>query len=326
MLIRGWNDGPTASTRDVYGKTLVELGRKNPQIVVLDADLSVSTRTCLFAKEFPARFFNAGVAEQDLMGMAAGLAAEGKIVFASTFAMFAVARPFDTIRNTIAYPRLNVKIVATHGGITVGEDGSSHQLLEDLAIMRVIPNMTVIVPADAWEVGPVIRTIAEMSGPFYVRLSRVSTPVVYEKEPVFKIGESQVLKEGHDLTIIACGIMVKLALVAAQDLAKEGINARVINMSTIKPLDEKNIIKAAVETGAIVTAEEGTIFGGLAGAVAEVIAENNPVPLQRVGIRGLFGESGRPEDLLVKYGLTAKEIYEASLKVVSKKIKNEDKK
>lgn len=321
MVLAGWNDGSTAASRDAYGKTLVELGRQDERIVVLDADLSVSTKTCLFAKEFPKRFFNLGVAEQDLMGVAAGLSVEGKIVFASTFAMFAVARPFDVIRNTIAYPRLNVKIVATHGGITVGEDGSSHQLLEDLAIMRCLPNMTVIVPADALEVPPVIRTIARMSGPFYVRLSRSATPLVYQKEPDFVLGHWPTLKEGTDLAIIACGIMVNASLIAAEKLSEAGVKARVINASTIKPFDEKTLLKAALETKAIVTAEEGTVLGGLGGLIAEFLSEKFPVPIQRVGVKGLFGESGKPEDLLVKYGLTYKEIYEASLKVLSQKSK-----
>ena len=321
MTLRGWSDCPQAATRDAYGQTLVELGKKDPNIVVLDADLSVSTKTCLFAKEFPDRFFNVGVAEQDLMGIAACLAAEGKIVFASTFAMFAVARPFDIIRNSIAYPRLNVKIVATHGGLTVGEDGSSHQLLEDLSLTRALPNMTVIVPADAYEVPPVIRTAARLAGPFYIRLNRANIPLVYKQEPRFLIGCSQTLREGKDLTIIACGIMVKAALVAADDLEKNGLQTRVINMSTIKPLDEKTVLKAAQETGAIVTAEEGTVLGGLGAAVAECLGENWPVPLRRVGIKGLFGESGKPVDLLVKYGLTYKDIFEAAIKVFERKNK-----
>jgi transketolase len=301
-----------AATRDAYGKTLVELGRAHKNIVVLDADLSASTKTALFAKEFPERFFNAGVAEQDLICTAAGLASTGRVAFASTFAMFATGRPWEQIRNTVAYSKLNVKIVATHAGLTVGEDGASHQAIEDIAIMRVIPNMQVIVPADAYETVSVIKTVAATPGPFYVRLSRSATPLFYPKDkPVdFKLGKSDMLKEGKDVTIMACGVMVTVAMEAAEALEKEGISARVVNMSSIKPIDEAMIVKCAKETKGIVTVEEHTVFGGMGSAVAEVMLQKSPrlVPMKFVGVQGIFGESGNPDALLKKYGLTTENV------------------
>ena len=309
-----------ASTRDAYGKTLIELGRVNPNIVVLDADLAVSTRTSLFAKEFPNRFFNLGVAEQDLIGVAAGLATTGKTVFASTFAVFGSGRAWDQVRISIAYPRLNVKIVVTHAGITTGEDGVTHQATEDIAIMRALPNMTVIIPADAIETAKAIRAVAAFHGPAYIRLSRPSTPLIYENENYnFTIGKGIVMKEGKDITIIATGIMVGAALDAAELLSKEGISSKVINIHTIKPLDKELIINSAKETNAVVTAEEHSIIGGLGGAVSEVLSENYPTPIARVGIKDMFAESGKPQELLEKYGLTAEYIYSAAKSVLSKK-------
>jgi len=308
------------ATRDAYGKTLVELGKENPQIVVLDADLSVSTKTSLFAKAFPERFFDMGVAEQDMISTAAGLAASGKIVFASTFAVFGSGRAWDQIRVSVAYTRSNVKIVVTHGGITTGEDGASHQANEDIAIMRVIPNMTVIVPADAVETAKVIREAVKFYGPIYIRLSRPKTPVIYENgDYKYKIGKGIVMREGKDLTIFACGIMVATALDAAAELAKKNIDCRVVNLHTIKPLDKELIVKCAEETGAVVTAEEHSILGGLGGAVAEVLVENCPVPMVRMGIKDVFGESGKPEELIVKYGLTAADLMHSVKAVLKKK-------
>jgi transketolase len=308
------------ATREAYGKTLVELGKENPHIVVLDADLSASTKTAGFAKAFPERFFDMGVAEQDMIGTAAGLAASGKVAFASTFAVFGSGRAWDQVRVSVAYTRLNVKIVVTHGGITTGEDGASHQANEDIAIMRAIPNLTVIVPADGVETEKVIREAAKFYGPMYIRLSRPKTPVIYdEKTCDFKIGKGITIKDGKDVTIIACGIMVAKALEAAKALAKEKINCRVVDLHTIKPIDKELIIKCAKETGAVVTAEEHSIIGGLGGAVAEVLVENKPVPMARVGIKDMFGESGHPDELLVKYGLTAEEIKTAVKSVIKRK-------
>jgi len=310
----------TAATRDAYGKVLVELGRENKDIVVLDADLSVSTKTALFAKEFPDRFFDLGVAEQDMIGTAAGLATCGKIVFASTFAVFGSGRAWDQLRMSVAYPRLNVKVVVTHAGITTGEDGASHQANEDLAITRALPNLTVVVPADAIETEKVIRAAVKYYGPMYIRLSRPKTSVVYENADYeFKIGKGIVMRSGKDLTIFACGIMVAASLEAAEVLALEGIEARVVNLHTLKPLDKQLIVSCAQETGAVVTAEEHSIIGGLGAAVAEVLVENEPVPMVRVGLKDVFGESGKPEELLIKYGLTAQDIVRAAKVVLGRK-------
>ncbi|MCD6383471.1 MAG: transketolase family protein [Thermoplasmata archaeon] len=299
-----------ANMRDAFGKTLVELGKKYPQIVVLNADLSSSTRTHYFEKEFPERFWNVGVAEQNMMGIAAGLATTGKIVFASTFAMFATGRAYDQVRQSIAYPALNVKIVASHAGITVGGDGASHQMHEDIALMRVLPNMTVIVPADFYETRKVITSIVETGGPTYVRMARTDTPMIYDEDYVFRIGKADLLSDGDDVTIVAMGLMLSKAIEAADELKKEGISARVINMSTVKPLDDKIVEKAARETGGIVTAEEHNVLMGMGSAVAEVIAERYPVPIKRVGIPDVFGESGESEELMEAYGLTVKNIVE----------------
>jgi transketolase len=311
-----------SATRDAYGKALVELGHENPDVVVLDADLSCSTKTCMFRKEFPKRFINCGVAEQDMISTAAGLAASGKIAFASTFAAFGSGRAWDQIKASVAYPRLNVKIVVTHGGITVGEDGVTHQALEDIGLMRVLPNMTVIVPADSVETYKVIKAVAAFHGPVYVRLSRPATPEIYEnKDYDFKIGKSVKFLDGRDVSIIACGLMVAPSLVAAGMLKDEGISASVINMHTIKPMDVEAVVGAARKTGAIVTAEEHQISGGLGSAVAEILCEEMPVPLVRVGVKNTFCESGDPSDLLEKYGLTAKDICAAAKAVLSKKNK-----
>ncbi len=307
------------ATRDAYGEILVELGKKNPRIVALDADLSKSTKTANFKKAFPQRFFNMGVAEADMMGTAAGLAAAGLIPFASTFAVFATGRVYDQLRNSIAYPNLNVKIVATHAGITVGEDGGSHQSIEDIAIMRVMPNMTVIVPADGPETKKAVEAAVEMDGPVYIRLGRSGVPVIFSEEEPFTPGRGKILREGSDISIIAVGIMVSKALEAAQTLSQKGIEARVINMSSIKPLDQDMIVQAARETGGIVTAEEHSIIGGLGGAVSEVTAERYPVPVKRVGVQDTFGESGSPELLLEKYGLTPENIVKAVEEILQKR-------
>ena len=294
--------------RKGYGETLIELGKKYENLVVLDADLSGSTQTAMFAKEFPERFFNAGVAEQNMMGMAAGLATTGKIVFASSFSMFASGRAWEIIRNSIAYPKLNVKIVATHAGITVGEDGASHQMCEDIAIMRVIPNMVVIAPTDYYHTKNVIRTIAEYKGPVYVRMPRRDTEIIYESEDeaTFEIGKGKVLVNGEDLTIIATGEEVPEALRAAEILKENGISAEIVEMATIKPIDE-DIIKKSKDF--VVTVEDHSIIGGLGGAVAEVIASNGlNKKLLRIGINDVFGRSGKADELLKYYGLDGESI------------------
>ena len=298
------------ATREAYGKALVKLGKINDDVVVLDADLSKSTKTNDFCKAYPNRFFNMGIAEQNLVGAACGFAAAGKIPFASTFAMFATGRAFEVIRNSACYPKLNVKICATHAGITVGEDGGSHQSVEDISLMRSVPNMTVLVPADGVEAEKMIFAAAEFNGPMYVRLGRSAVPTLFNEDYNFEIGKGAVLKEGNDATIIACGMMVNEAILAAEMLKEENINVRVINMSTIKPIDTELIIKAAKETKAIVTAEEHSIIGGLGSAVSEVVSENCPIIVKKVGINDCFGESGTPAELLEKYGLTAKHIVE----------------
>lgn len=307
------------ATRDAYGKALVQLGEINKNIIVLDADLSKSTKTADFAKAFPERFFNMGIAEQNLIGFSAGLAAAGKVPFASTFAVFATGRAFEQIRNSVAYPKLNVKIAATHAGISVGEDGASHQAVEDLSLMRGLPNMTVLVPADAQETLQVINAAAAYNGPVYIRMGRLAVPVLYDDNYNFEIGKANVITEGKDVAIIANGLMLAEALKATEELNSRGIEATVVNCASLKPFDEDTIIKVARLTGAVVTAEEHSIIGGLGSAVAEVLGENCPVPLVRVGIKDTFGESGRPEELLVKYGLTSQEIIKAVEKVLDRK-------
>lgn len=296
------------ATRDAYGKALAELGGRNPDVVVLDADLSRSTKTGDFYDVYPERFFNIGIAEANMMGIAAGFATAGKIPFASTFAIFGTMRAADQVRNSICYPNLNVKIALTHAGITLGEDGASHQTVEDIAVMRALPNMTVIVPADGEETMQAVNAAAKYVGPVYLRLGRPKVPAVFDSSYKFEIGKGVVVHEGDDVAVIACGVMLSPALEAAQELAGEGISVRVINMPTIKPIDRDLIIAAASETKGIVTAEEHSIIGGLGAAVAEVVSETAPTRVLRVGVMDTFGESGKPDQLLVKYGLTKEHI------------------
>jgi transketolase len=308
------------ATREAYGRTLAKLGGENDKIVVLDADLSKSTKTAEFKKVYPERFINMGIAEGNMMAVAAGMSTCGKIPFVSTFAMFATGRAFEQVRNSICYPRLNVKICATHAGITVGEDGASHQSVEDISLMRSIPNMTVICPSDAVETEAAIRAVAEYNGPCYVRLGRLGVPVINNNDDYkFEIGKAITLREGKDACIIATGIMVDAALEAYNLLAEKGIKVRVIDMHTIKPIDRNAIIKAAEETKVIITAEEHSIIGGLGSAVCEVVCENHPVPVLRVGIKDTFGESGKPAELLKAYELTAEDIVKAVLKGINLK-------
>ncbi len=295
------------ATREAYGKTLAELGDKY-DFVVLDADLAEATKTIMFKKKFPERFFDCGIAEGNMMGVAAGLAAAGKTVFASSFAMFAAGRAFEQVRNSIGYPHLNVKIGATHAGITVGEDGATHQCLEDLALMRTIPGMTIINPADAVEAKAAVEAAIAMNGPVYMRFGRYAVPVINGEDYKFELGKGVKVADGKDVTIVATGIMVAMALEAKQILAAEGIDARVVNIHTIKPIDKDIIIESANETGAIVTAEEHNIIGALGSAVAEVLCENAPVPMLRVGVEDQFGHSGKVPELLEMYGLTAENI------------------
>ena len=308
-----------ASTRETYGKTLAELGKQNEDIVVLDADLSPSTMTNLFAREFPEHFFNCGLQEQNMIAIAAGLAASGKTVFASTFAVFVVCRCFDQLRLCVSQPNLNVKIVATHGGITVGEDGTSHQAIEDLALCCALPSFTVVVPADAIEAAEVVKAAASSYGPFYIRLSRPKTPIVYPKSYHFTLDKAVTMRQGTDATIIAAGIMVAKALEAADILAKQDIDCRVINMHTLKPLDEATIVEAASETGAIVVAEEHLAQGGLGSRVAQTVTRRKPVPMEFVNLGDRYASSGRAEELLQRYGLTAGDIEESVKSVVKKK-------
>lgn len=307
------------ATREAYGETLKELGAKIPEIVVLDADLSASTKTAVFAKAFPDRFFDTGIAEGNMMSVAAGLAASGKIPFASTFAVFGAGRAYEQIRNSICYPNLNVKVAVTHAGLTVGEDGATHQMLEDIALMRALPNMTVVVPADAAETAQVIRWAASYQGPVYIRMGRAKVEDVISPDAEFVPGKSTTLVDGSDVTIMACGIMTQQALQAAKMLAEEGISARVINMSSIKPIDEEAIVKAAKETGAIVTCEEHTVMGGLGSAVAEVVVRQCPVPMAMVGTEDVFGQSGKASEVLKVYGLTPEHIALEAKKLVEAK-------
>lgn len=299
------------STRQAYGDTLVKLGAENQNIIVFDADLSKSTMTAGFKEAYPDRFFNAGIAEANMMGMAAGLAFSGKTVFASTFAMFAAGRAYEIIRNSIGYPHANVKICATHAGITVGEDGASHQCVEDLALMNVIPGMTVVHPADGVSTEKLLHQVAALDGPVYVRLGRLAVPVVYENNTEVFLGKANTLREGTDHTVIACGIMVNEALQAAEALAAEGISVRVLDMHTIKPIDEEAIVKAATETKSIITAEEHSVIGGLGSAVASVAARRCPTRIAMVGVQDQFGRSGKPEELKKAYHLTAEDIVKA---------------
>ncbi len=300
--------GQAVATRDAYGAALAELGKRNEKVVVLDADLSGSTKTAKFAKAFPDRFFNMGISEQDMIGTAGGLSLTGKIPFASTFAIFETGRAWEQIRQTICYSSLNVKLVATHSGITVGEDGASHQALEDVALMRVLPQMVVIVPSDGFETKQVIDTVADYEGPVYVRLGRAKVPAVMPADYKFRIGKAYKFNIGRDVNIIANGIMVSAALQARELLSKEGIDAGVINMSTVKPLDTEILLEAAKISKLIVTAEEHSIIGGLGSAVSEFLSENHPISIKRIGTRDTFGGSGKPDELLKLYGLTAEDI------------------
>ena len=296
------------ATREAYGKALAELGKTNENLVVLDADLSKSTKTAEFAKVFPDRFINVGIAEQNMVCVSAGLATVGKTVFCSSFAMFAAGRAFEQVRNSIAYSQLPVTIAATHSGVTVGEDGATHQAVEDMAIMRSIPGMTVVVPCDGPEAAKAVKALAEYDKPAYLRLGRLAVETVTAEDTPFEIGKGIVLRNGKDAVIFACGLMVQEALKAADILAEEGINAAVVDMHTIKPLDEQLVVDMAKKCGAVVTAEEGTVMGGLGSAVAEALAENAPTPMGRIGVLDSFGESGKPAELLAKYHLTAEDI------------------
>jgi len=302
------------ATREAYGKALVEFGEQYPNMIVLDADLSKSTKTEEFKKKFPERFINMGISESDMMATAAGIATTGKIVFASTFAIFAAGRAFEQVRNSIAYPKLNVKIGATHAGITVGEDGGSHQAVEDIALMRAMPNMVVICPCDAVESRAAVKAAIEHDGPVYLRFGRLAAPVIYDKDTFkFELGRGIETAPGTDITIVATGMMVSSSLKARDLLAEQGINARVIDIHTIKPIDEDIIVKAAEETGAILTVEEHVVNGGLGSAVAEVLSEHRPTIMKRMGLYDQFGQSGKPEDLLKLYKLTPDDIaYEAA--------------
>ena len=308
-----------AAQRNYYGKALARLAKERDDVVVLDADLAGSTKTSEFKKVAPERFVEVGIAEQDMIGVASGLAASGKTVFASTFAVFATGRCWEQIRLAVAYPKQNVKIVSTHCGISVGEDGASHQALEDIAIMRAIPNMVVISPADAHQAYAATMAIAEERGPCYMRLGRADFPLIYPEGVKFEIGKADILREGADVTLIGTGQMVSYCLDAAKALSEEGISAEVINISTIKPLDADAVIGSVKKTGCAVTAEEHSIIGGLGSAVAEAISESCPVPLVRVGTKDTFGESGKAEMLMEKYGLTAKDIVKAAKDSISKK-------
>ncbi|MCU0851345.1 MAG: transketolase family protein [Candidatus Thermoplasmatota archaeon] len=310
-----------ANPRDAYGETLVELGGKYPNIVVLDADLSKSTKTILFAKKYPERFFEMGIAEANMISAAAGLASCGKIPFASTFAVFATGRVYDQIRIDVAYSEANVKIFATHGGISVGKDGASHQMIEDLTLMRVLPNMTVLAPSDATQTRCLVELMATTPGPMYARIGRANSPVLYSKADLkdLEIGKGWIAREGSDVSIIACGTMVDQAVDASEQLHKEGLSVRVVDMHTIKPLDEKLVLKCAKNSNAVVTVEEHSVIGGLGGAVSEVLAEQGlSVPFQRIGVQDMFCESGEPDELFDKYGLSTPHIMKTVTKLLKK--------
>ena len=298
------------ATRESYGNALAELGREHSDVVVLDADLAGATKTSTFKKEFPDRHFDCGIAEGNMMAVAAGIASMGMVPFASTFAMFAAGRAFEQVRNSIGYPHLNVKIGATHGGISVGEDGASHQCCEDFALMRSIPGMTIICPADDVEARAAVKAAYEFEGPVYLRFGRSGVPVFHDENFKFEIGKGEVLQDGNDIAIIATGIMVGEAVKAGEELRSQGINARVINLSTIKPLDEELILKAAEECGRIVTCEEHSIIGGLGEAVSSLLSEKLPTPVRRIGVNDEFGHSGPAAELLKDFGLSAENIVE----------------
>lgn len=305
--------------REAIAQALLELGKKNPNVVVLTADLAKSTRTSDFGEAFPERFFNMGVAEANMMNTAAGLALAGKIPYAGTFAIFASGRAFEQVRNTIGYASLNVKIIATHSGVCVGEDGASHQGIEDIALMRAIPTMTILSPCDAYETRKAVLAASEIKGPVYIRLVRVKLPVVTKPDDPFTVGQANILRKGKDITLIATGIMVSYALEAAEMLDKENISASVVNMHTIKPLDETTVINQAKISGAVVTVEEHLITGGLGSAVSEVLGRNHPVPVEMIGIQNQFGQSGSHKELFEAYHLTSLDIYKAAKKAMDRK-------
>lgn len=306
-------------TRIGYGEGLVELGNKNKNVVVLGADITASTNASMFKDAFPERFFSIGIAEQDMVGVAAGLALAGKVPFVSTYGVFASGRCWDQIRTTVCYSDLNVKIGGAHGGISVGPDGATHQALEEITIMRCLPGMTVVVPADAIETKKATIAVGESHGPAYIRFGREAVPIVTKEDSPFKIGRAEIHREGHDVTIVACGVMVYESLEAAKILDKEGISVKVMNMHTIKPLDVDALVKAAKETNAVVTAEEHQILGGLGGAVAEALSTHHAVPIEMVAVMDRFGESGQPDELMEEFGLTHKQICEAVRKVLKRK-------
>jgi len=311
--------GNMISNREAYGRALISLGEKNSNVVVLDADLAKSTQTYMFGQRFPERYFDMGIAEANMMGFAAGLAAGGKIPYASTFCIFASLRASEQVRNSIAYPRLNVKIVATNAGIEIGADGVTHQAIEDIAVMRAIPNMTVVVPSDPVMTTQVIHQAAEFEGPMYVRLGRQPTPTLYHDDLKIEFGRSITVREGDDVTLVAVGNMVCRALQAADILAGEGVSARVLDMYTVKPIDGATLVKAAQETGCVVTAEDHNVLGGLGGAVAEVVSSEMPVPLVRVGLQDTFAQSGNSEELLEFYGMTATHIADAARQAMTRR-------
>ena len=307
------------ATRDAYGEALVELGAQREDLIVLDADLAAATKTGMFKKAYPDRFIDVGIAEGNMIGVAAGLAAAGKLVFASSFAMFAAGRAFEQVRNSVGYPHLNVKIGATHAGVSVGEDGATHQCCEDIGLMRTIPGMVILNPADAVEAKKAVFAAAAWDGPVYLRFGRLALPVVTDEAAPFTLGQAQTLREGADVTIVATGLPVGMALEAAELLAAEGIAARVVNMATIKPIDRDAVARAAAETGAIVTVEEHNIIGGLGSAVAEVVCETTPVPVVRVGVQDTFGRSGPAAELLTLFGFTPEHIAEAAREAIARK-------
>jgi len=307
------------ATREAFGATLVDLAAEGVDVVAVEADLSKSTTTATFADAYPERFFNAGIAEQNMINVAAGLAVAGKVAFTGSFAVFATGRAYDQVRNTVCYSELDVKLAPTHSGITVGPDGGSHQMLEDIALMRVLPGMRVLVPADYFAACEAIRVAAVTPGPFYIRLGRAAIPAVYDENFRFELGKAYVVREGSDVTLAACGVMVERALAAAGLLADQGVSAEVIDVATIKPIDAGTIAASAAKTGAVVACEEHSIIGGLGSAVAEVLGERAPVPLARVGVRDVFGTSGDPEELMAHFGLTAHHITEAARDVLSRR-------
>jgi len=307
------------ATREAYGKKLAELGASNSDIVVLDSDLSKSTKSAVFAEKFPERFFDVGVAEADMVGTAAGLAIAGKIPFASSFAVFSTGRCFDQLRVSVAYSNLNVKIAGSHAGLATGEDGATHQATEDIALMRALPNMNVAVPADATETELAVEEAAKYKGPVYLRLSRLKTPVLFGSTHSFKFGKGTVVLDGSDVSIVACGVMLFKALDAAEQLKKKGISARVINMPSIKPLDNALLLKAASETAGIVSCEDHSVIGGLGGAVAEAVSETKPAKILRIGLKDVFGESGKPDELYKKFGMDINSIVESAEKIFNQK-------